>query len=446
MQQLFFDLVQFARGQLKDREVLLANFAGEVSDFMRLNRARVRQAMTVRQAYLTLTLIDEGLTASGARCMSTTVAVTGDATEDKAVVKAALEAMRTELLTLPADPHLSYSTQVSSSERRDTGRLPSPDEALDAILQSAKGADLVGIYASGPIFRGFANSLGQQNWHAVDGFNFEWSLYHSEDKAVKSAYASGHWNPVEFAERIASSRAQLAHLGGAPKTIEPGIYRAYLAPQACDELLWMLNWEGVSAKAQQTKQSVIQKLVDGAASLSSKVTLRENTAEGLAPAFDEAGFVKPGVVELIRAGVHAGALVSPRTAQEYGLPANGANDNESMESIDLAAGSLPAANALEALDTGVYISNLWYLNFSDHSNARVTGMTRFATFWVEQGQIAAPLNVMRFDDSLYRMLGDNLIELTRERDWIVDSGTYGMRSVDTSRCPGMLMSALTLTL
>jgi len=49
MKQLFFDLVAHANGLLRGREVLLANFDGEESDFLRFNHARVRQPMTVRR-------------------------------------------------------------------------------------------------------------------------------------------------------------------------------------------------------------------------------------------------------------------------------------------------------------------------------------------------------------------------------------------------------------
>jgi predicted Zn-dependent protease len=226
----------------------------------------------------------------------------------------------------------------------------------------------------------------------------------------------------------------------------PGVCRAYLAPAAMDELLWMLNWGGVSAKAQQTKQSPIQRLVERDMQLSDRVYLRENTTDGLAPAFDAAGFVKPGAVELIAGGRHAGSLVSARTAREYGIDANGADDQETMQSMELGGGNLAQADALAALDTGVYVGNLWYLNFSDRPNGRVTGMTRFGTFWVEDGSIVAPLSVMRFDDSLFRMLGDSLVDFTREREWIVNSGTYSQRSIETSRVPGTLLSALNFTL
>ena len=166
----------------------------------------------------------------------------------------------------------------------------------------------------------------------------------------------------------------------------------------------------------------------------------------LAPAFDESGFARPGQVTLISGGAHSSALVSARTAREYELAPNGANESETMQSGELDAGALPAADCLAALDRRIYVANLWYLNFSDRSACRITGMTRFATFWVEGGRIVAPLNVMRFDDSIYRMMGSGLEALTAEREWIHSRDTYGQRSVESMRVPGALLSGLRLTL
>jgi predicted Zn-dependent protease len=101
---------------------------------------------------------------------------------------------------------------------------------------------------------------------------------------------------------------------------------------------------------------------------------------------------------------------------------------------------------LPQLDTGVYINNLWYLNYSDRAACRMTGMTRFATFWVEGGSIQAPLSVMRFDESIYRMLGDHLLGLTAERDFILDPSTYYQRSTGSSRLPGALVEDFNFTL
>ena len=73
-------------------------------------------------------------------------------------------------------------------------------------------------------------------------------------------------------------------------------------------------------------------------------------------------------------------------------------------------------------------------------------MTRFATFWVEGGVIKAPLSVMRFDESIYRMFGDQLLGLTAERDFILDASTYHRRSTDSGRLPGALVEQFTFTL
>jgi predicted Zn-dependent protease len=73
-------------------------------------------------------------------------------------------------------------------------------------------------------------------------------------------------------------------------------------------------------------------------------------------------------------------------------------------------------------------------------------MTRFACFWVEDGKVQAPVNVMRFDDSVYRMLGENLLGLTRERELLLDRGTYGGRSSRSVELPGALIEGLIFTL
>ena len=101
---------------------------------------------------------------------------------------------------------------------------------------------------------------------------------------------------------------------------------------------------------------------------------------------------------------------------------------------------------MKALGAGLYVSNLWYLNYSDRPAGRITGMTRFATFWVEGGRIVAPVTPMRFDDSIYSMLGANLVDFTRERELLLDPSTYGERSTSSSRLPGALLQSLRFTL
>ena len=440
MKQLFVDLVQHANAQLLGSEVLLCNFSGEESDFVRFNHGLVRQPMAVRQASLGLTLIQRKVRSA------MTLTISGQKTSDQARIQQAIQSLREDLAVLPEDPYLLYSYEANQSERVSVGILPTPAQTIEDIVQAAKGKDLVGIFASGPIHKGFASSLGALHWHSVEAFLFDWSLYHRADKAAKATWSGSQWDAAELAKRIEGTQRDLSHLTKPAKTMEPGEYRAYLAPAAVEDLVGMFNWEGISAKAQRTQQSCIQKLVEGQGSLSPLINLTEDTARGLAPAFDTMGFTKPGTVRLIENGRQAGSMVSARTAAEYHIAGNGAGEDEGGSSLSLAGGSLDPNDALAALDSGLAIGNLHYLNFSDRPSARITGMTRFASFWVEKGQIVAPVNVMRWDDSLYRMLGDKLEDLTREPQWILSSSTYDERSTQTTRVPGALLSGMAFTL
>jgi predicted Zn-dependent protease len=262
---------------------------------------------------------------------------------------------------------------------------------------------------------------------------------------VKTAYAGFEWDETQFLAKLEAAKEQLSLLHGPRRSVEPGEYRACLAPRAMEDLVGLLSWGGFSARARATRQSPLLRMQEGER-LSPQVSLAESTAEGVAPGFQSDGFVKPAKVPLIAAGRLDRALVSPRSAKEYGLETNAAGGGEMPESLDMAAGELDTSEALAALDRGLYVSNLWYLNFSDRPAGRITGMTRFATFWVEGGRIVAPVSPMRFDDSIYRMLGANLLALTREREFLLDPSTYDERSTASARLPGALLRALRFTL
>ena len=440
MQTYFNQLATDLHTHTTSDEVFLATLSAEQSNFVRFNKNKVRQAGSVKQVLLTISLI------KNQRRAERTLTLVGDAFLDLPQCAATLDTLRQILSALPEDPYLIYNTVPASSRKVGESALPSDADMLDEIIANGQGRDLVGIFASGTIYKGFANSLGQRNWHQVDNFNFDWCLYHAADKAVKNSYAGTHWDSAELRHKMQSPITQLNMLARPAKTLTPGQYRAYLTPSALNEVISLLSWGGFGEKSQRNKQSPLIKLQDGTASLNSRVTITEAASAGVAAMFNADGFTKANTVALIAAGKHAGALVSPRTAQEFTITTNGANSSEAPEAIDMLGGSLKRDEVLATLNNGLLISNLWYLNYSDRQGCRMTGMTRFATFWVEDGEIVAPVNVMRFDDSIYRMLGTNLVDLTCERDWLLDAGSYGERSTGAAKLPGAMIDGFQLTL
>lgn len=414
--------------------------SAEASDFIRFNKAAVRQATHVSQQYGTVTVI------AGARQAASRVVLTGDPATDVQALLAERALLIADVPLVPKDPFLQLAAEVSSTAREAAGQLPSAAELIDAVVCHAAGTDLVGFYAGGPVVRAFADSRGQRNWHRVESFHFDWCLYRSGDQAVKSSYAGNHWDEATFATKVAAAREQVDLLALARKTLPPGEYRAYFCPGAVADLLYTLSWGGFGQKDVQTGTSTLIRAHRGEAAFHPSVFLVEDTANGIAPRFQSDGFVKPDVVPLVAAGQVAGTLVSPRSAKEYGCTANGAHAGEAPESLAMAGGALLPADALAALGTGVYISDLHYLNYSDRQACRMTGMTRFACFWVENGRLVAPISVMRFDDSLLRMFGAGLLGLTQVPELVPDSATYEERHLRSVTAPGALVEGLRFTL
>lgn len=437
MESRFFELSRGLFGSLSGPEVASLTLRAEESSFARLSRARVRQAGDVRQIVAELSLVDGGRQATATRTL-------GGGEDDAAALRGALDELRELVRALPEDPHLLYDTSPRESATRSAGELPDPRDAVAHVLELGAGHDLVGVYASGALHRGFASSLGHRLWHTSDSFHLDFTLYAERDKAAKSAYAGTRFDAAALEAKIARAAAQVEILRRPPRVITPGRYRVYLTPSALSEILGLLAYDAFGVKSHRTKQTALLRMLDGA-TLAPSVSLAEERASGVAPGFLPAGFARPERVELITGGRLAGALISPRSAREYGLEVN-AGRTERPSSLTMAAGDLAEGDVLARLGTGIYVTDTWYNNYSEVTAARVTGMTRFATTWVEDGAMVAPLSVMRFDDSLYRLLGSELEALTAEREWLPDGGTYFERSTDSMLLPGALLREMTFTL
>ncbi|MBA1429873.1 TldD/PmbA family protein [Pseudomonas orientalis] len=435
----FKALVDWLKQAITDKEQFHLGYADESSEFVRFNHAQVRQAGQVQQASLNLKLINDG------RHADLGITLSGAPDLDRQRLADGLQQLRETLPLLPPDPYLLLNHNAWESHNEQLRPLPELAQVLQDISQAAEGVDLVGFYAAGPISRGFASSDGAFGWHQANSFNFDFSLFHANGEAVKASYAGHSWDSAEFARRVQQARDQLQFLGRPLHPLAPGQYRAYLAPAALEELISIITWGGFSAQAIASKGSSLQRLYAGEQQLSPLVTVTEQISGSLSQAFSTEGYPRSDV-RLINAGMADGQLVNSRSAAEYGLNANGAGSDESPSALQMAAGNLAQADILRQLGTGLYISNLWYLNYSDLPAARLTGMTRFATFWVQDGEIKAPVSTMRFDDSVYSLLGSQLEALTIERELLLSASTYSQRNTASNLLPGALVKRLTLTL
>ena len=440
MEKLFNQLSETLLNNLNPGEHLKVIIGGENSQFVRFSQSKVRQSGLVDDASLSIVLINDERTCSGSFTLM------GNITTDEATAMAELNRLRDEVGTLPKDPFVVMPEDTGSSREEHIGSLMNHETAVSALSPAMKGVDLAGIWASGRIFSGNANSAGQKHWFATDTFSLDYSLITPDERMVKGTFAGSHWDQSEYEKNMAKSIAKLQMMEKPGKKIKPGAYRTYIAPAGVADIVGMFSWGGVGEASIQQGDSSLCKMRQNDVKMSPCFTLSEDFTSGIVPRFNSNGELAPEKLDLILAGSLKNTLVSSRTAKEYGVPSNFAGEGESLRSPVLSPGDLNEDEVVQKIDKGIYLSNLHYLNWSDRPGGRITGMTRYACFWVENGEVVAPIENMRFDDSIYNFFGDNLEAVTDKAHLHPAVETYDGRGLGGVSCPGILLKSFELTL
>lgn len=426
-------------GSLQGHEEANVNLHAEESLFVRFNGSKVRQNTHVEQKSLGLLLLKNGRTAN------LNFSITGNIDEDIKQADHWLSEARKECDLLPEDPYQVPLQNNGFSDSTYKGSLLPAEQVISAISKPIQGTDLAGLYSGGHLISANKNSGGQSHWFANENFFLEYSLY-SGEKAVKSIYAGTSWNQNDFEANLAQSKQKLSLMNRSKINLKPGAYRAYLAPGAVAEITTLFNWGSLSYNAYKQGSCGFQKLADKEKSFSKLLTVRENYKLGLTHRFNSLGELAPESMDLIAAGELKNFMISTRSAKEYGVTGNAADSWEGPRAMEILPGTLRKEDILKELGTGLYLSNLHYINWSDRLNARMTGMTRFACFWVEQGEIIGPIADLRFDESLYDCLGNNLLAITDFQEVDPSIDTYGSRTFGGKMLPGMLVKDFKFTL
>ncbi len=418
------------------------SLAGEDSQFTRFNGAKVRQSGQVCDGQLKLTVMEAN------RTTSAQIPFTGSFETDWALTQQTLSQLQADLPQLPSDPYVVLPTSGAKAHSREvrSGQLLPENEVAETLMSSIQDLDFSGLYAGGMSYRAYGDSCGKRHWFETPSFTLDYSLFDRRNQAVKGIFAGDRWNEVAYQQSVNASRQQLALLTKPTKAISKGAYRTYLAPAAVADLMETLAYGGLGEADLRQGSSAFEKLEKGEVRLSEQFSLGEDFQRIGVPRFNGNGAIAPTQLPIIQQGQWVNSLVSDRSAKEYGKISNAASLGESMRAPVVASGNIREDRILTELGTGLYLSNLHYLNWSDLAAGRITGMTRYACFWVEDGEIIAPIENLRFDDSFYRFLGEGLLGLTETQQFLPNVGTYDRRSLGGMWVPGMLIDQFRYTL
>ena len=328
--------------------------SAEQSQFTRMSQGRIRQNGLVEDATVNVQFISASRSTTGV----TRPFVLENKEGAFELVTSILADARRQTSGVPHDPYVSIPSQSLKSHVSHSGSIPSSAEIVDNLLSGLrKDDDLVGFYAGGKTISAFADSAGTEHWFSSDSFFVDYSLWLPNGRAVKSGYAGREWNQAAYLQTLDAARRNLQTLQRPVKVLAPGSYRVFLAPSATSELLHMFSWGALSEGGLQRNESPLCAVRRGEKSFSGRFNLRENYGLGFAPRFSVDGELAPEVFDIIKNGHFEQALCSARTAQEYGVTGNGSS-SESLRTPEMGVGELAIDEALAALGTGLYLSDL----------------------------------------------------------------------------------------
>ena len=139
------------------------------------------------------------------------------------------------------------------------------------------------------------------------------------------------------------------------------------------------------------------------------MTIRRDPADPALPSspYDDEGLPRASL-SCVDRGKLTGLFCSRYWAQKKGKqPLSGGGP------FSLAPGTASYEDLIKGCDRGVLITHLWYTRWVDPQSILITGLTRDGVFLVEKGEIVAPVNNFRFNESPVVML-KNVDAMTKQ--------------------------------
>ena len=430
---------------LKEGEDLTIYMEGENSQYFRFNDSKIRQTGIIEDYNVTLSLYH------GKKSLQATTTVSSDIDYSVKNLISEIDGLRAPLSLIPENNFTAFPQKFDSLEVYREGDLPDREGILDGLMDIIDSDNLTGVWTSGKIFRASSTSKGTHHWFEKDSFIFDFSLIDAKENMVKILYPGSDWNKDDFIAAFDDASKRLQLMDKPKLELKPGKYRVWFEPHAVADFVDMLNWNGVSEASLRNGSSCLLKMRKDNVRLSEKFSLDESFDRKSTASFNSRSEVS-GNVSLIKHGILENTLINSKTALEYGLTSNYAEDvnswgmGEYLRAPFMHGGDIKVDERLEKLGAGIIISNIHYLNWSDNLGGRITGLTRYACYWVEDGKMIAPIKTMRFDDSFYNFFGNNLEgvgESILSRPVIE---TYDGRNPGETTCPGILVNDFELTL
>jgi predicted Zn-dependent protease len=203
--------------------------------------------------------------------------------------------------------------------------------------------------------------------------------------------------------RVAETAIDKAVRSAKPRRLEPGRYTVVLEPEAVSEFLVFLT-NSLGARAADEGRSFFARPGGGTrigeTLFGEAITLRSDPADPVQPSapFDADGFPLQPYTWIDRGTLRA------LTYSRFWAAKKGQQPTGTPRGFHLLGGQASREDLIKGVERGLLVTRFWYTRTLDPQSITITGLTRDGVFLIEKGEIVAPVNNFRFNESPVNML------------------------------------------
>ncbi len=288
-----------------------------------------------------------------------------------------------------------------------------------------------------------ANTEGLEAYQPVTGAEIGLVVTSGEGMARVDAF-SPDVERIDF-DALAERAISRCALDRDQVELPPGEYTVILEPACLAEIFMWLSFTAFGSEAFLSGQSFLAGAL-GERSMGENVTIYDSAwepeAQGLP--FDFEGTPKRKVV-LIERGVNRGVVFDRVSAAKAKAEPTGHAGPPGSPwgaipwNICMEPGDSSLEEMIASCKRGILVSNFHYVNgYLDTKRALMTGMTRYGTFLVENGEIVRALANLRWTESMLRAFS-RVVAISKEREVFARGGAF------TTVVPAVMIEGFTFT-
>jgi predicted Zn-dependent protease len=303
---------------------------------------------------------------------------------------------------MPGLPQQQYAEVPAFFDSTAEGAPKRMAEGVATCIQAARTRDFVaaGFSRASADYEARGNSNGLFGYHRSTAASFSATVRTPD--ATGSGYAGRVARRIEDIDYAASAAiaVEKAAASHKPRELKPGKYVTILEPTCVANLVQGLGFGMDRRRADEGRSFFSSHRRAGGTRLGEKlfgkdIDIRSDPKDERCPARP---WGDDGVPQTPRAWIDHGK-VETLACDRFWATRQKTEPVPRPSNLLMAGGKGTLADLIKSTRRGVLVTSFWYIRFVDPQTLLFTGLTRDGVFWIENGEIAYPVNNFRWNES-----------------------------------------------